>query len=416
MQASHFVRALNIALRLMTMGSKFLLIFALARFLEPGDLGLYGLLAVTIGYALYLLGFDFYAFVTREILKREPGEWGTVLKNHCALSFTTYAIFLPLLCLIFVLGILPWHLAVWFFPILILEHIAQELGRLLVAISAPLWAGWIVFFRGGFWAIAVTALMLIEAETRNLHYLLGAWTASGAAGVLLGLYKIKKLNLGGWKQAVDWPWIAKGLKVAIPLLIATLALRALFTIDRYWFESLAGLSNLGAYVLFTGICGALMSFLDAGVFVFLYPALISAYSRNEPVVFKAGLRKLLVQTMMVCAGFSAAALFLLPYLLNWIGKTLYLEQSYLFPWLLLASVLYALGMIPHYALYAQGKDKPIITSHIGSLVVFVASTWLISNYTTMLAVPVGACLAFAFILLWKSTAFWYLTPSAYRSI
>jgi hypothetical protein len=54
-----FIRLINISLRGMTLVSKFLLIFFLAGFLEPKELGLYGLLAATIGYSMYLLGFEF---------------------------------------------------------------------------------------------------------------------------------------------------------------------------------------------------------------------------------------------------------------------------------------------------------------------------------------------------------------------
>ena len=80
------VRALNVAMHGVTLASRFVLIFFLARFLEPTQLGLYGLLTVTIGYSLYFLGFDFYTFTTREILKRERHEWGGLLKDQCALS------------------------------------------------------------------------------------------------------------------------------------------------------------------------------------------------------------------------------------------------------------------------------------------------------------------------------------------
>ena len=121
---------MNIALRGITLASKFLLIFFLAKFLEPAELGLYGLLTVTIGYALYLLGFDFYTFTTREILKRERHEWGGLLKDQGALSLVLYVIVLPLLSLIFLEGLLPWSVAGWFFILLVLEHLTQELGRL----------------------------------------------------------------------------------------------------------------------------------------------------------------------------------------------------------------------------------------------------------------------------------------------
>src|SRR5690606_936047 len=115
------------------------------------------------------------------------------------------------------------------------------------------------------------------------------------------------------------------------------------TLDRYWFEALADLEVLGAYVLFMGISNALMSFLDAGVFAFSYPGLISAHSRQDARAFHHGLRKLLIQTLVLSAAFSVVALLTIGPLLQWLGKSLYLEYQGLFPWVLLATLLYAVG-------------------------------------------------------------------------
>lgn len=408
-------RLINVALRGMTLASKFLLIFFLARFLEPAELGLYGLLTATIGYALYLLGFDFYAFTTRELLRRERSEWGGLLKDQGALSAVLYAVFLPLLCLVFLNGLLPWSLIGWFFALLILEHLTQELGRLLIAISEQLLASLVLFLRSGIWAVAVTALMYFETDVRTLNFVLGAWTLGGLFALLLGVYRITQLKIGGWRKAVDWKWIGKGLKIAIPLLIATLAIRGLFTLDRYWFEALAGLEVLGAYVLFMGFSSALISFLDAGVFAFSYPGLITAHSQQDATAFRHGVRKLFLQTLGLSVAFAVVALLLIGPLLQWLDRPLYIEQQGLFPWLLLATLLYAIGMVPHYVLYAQGHDRPIIQSHIVSFVVFIPATWLFSLYSPLLAVPLGLSAAFTLILLWKSWFFFQLTPAHYRS-
>lgn len=408
-------RLVNVVLRGMTLASKFLLIFFLARFLEPQELGLYGLLTATIGYALYLLGFDFYAFTTREMLKRERSEWGGLLKDQAALSGVLYGVFLPLLCLSFLKGLLPWNLAGWFFALLVFEHLSQELVRLLIAISEQLLASLVLFLRSGIWAVAVAGLMFIEPESRTLDFVLGAWTLGGLFAVLLGIFRISQLKIGGWHKAVDWRWIGKGLKIAIPLLVATLAVRAVFTLDRYWFEALAGLEVLGAYVLFMGFSNALISFLDAGVFAFSYPGLITAYSREDASAFRHGLRKLLLQTLVLSTAFAAIALLLIGPLVQWLDRPLYIDQQGLFPWILLATVLYAVGMVPHYALYAQGHDRPIIQSHIVSFLVFIPATWLLSLYSPLLAVPLGLSAAFALILLWKSWFFFQLTPVHYRS-
>ncbi|WP_447772810.1 lipopolysaccharide biosynthesis protein [Variovorax boronicumulans] len=407
-------RALNIALRAATLASRFLLIFFLARFLEPIQLGLYGLLAATIGYSLYFLGFDFYTFTTRELLKRDRREWGGLLKDQGALSLVLYAFFIPLLSLVFITGMLPRGLLGWFLVLLILEHVNQELSRLLVAISEQLLASVILFLRQGTWAIAITLLMTVDPATRSLGYVLGAWTAAGLIAALVGSYRLAQLGIGGWNKRIDWKWIAAGLKVSIPLLVATLAIRGIFTLDRYWLQSLGGLEIVGAYVLFMGIGGALMTFLDAGVFAFSYPGLIGAHQKKQSELFRENLRMLLIQTAMLSVAFSVVSLFLLPLLLDWLANPLYAAQKYLYPWVLISMVLYALGMVPHYALYAQGIDRPIIHSHVASLVVFVVATWAFSQRWPLLAVPLGLCAAFALVLVWKAWAFFKLTPLHYR--
>lgn len=415
MSISNHTRVLNVALQGVTLASRFLLIFFLARFLTPAELGLYGLLTATIGYSLYFLGFDFYTFTTREILKRERHEWGGLLKNQCALSLVLYAVFIPLLSLIFFQGLLPWRLAGWFFALLVLEHINQELGRLLVAISEQVLASVVLFLRQGTCAVAVTALMAIEPATRSLDYVLGACTVAGLFAVIAGVYRLTQIHIAGWQKKIDWKWIATGLKVSILFLIATLAIRGVFTLDRYWLQSLAGLDVLGAYVLFISIGGALMAFLDAGVFAFGYPGLIGAYQKKQPALFYKSVRMMLLQTGILSLIFSAVSLLLLPHLLNWLGNPLYVAQQKLYPWVLMAMIIYTLGMVPHFALYAQGIDRPIIHSHIASLFVFGIATWWCSPRWPLLAVPLGLCAAFAIILVWKAWAFFKFTPTQYRS-
>ncbi|MEO4046298.1 hypothetical protein AAFN46_04290 [Pseudomonas sp. CAU 1711] len=408
-------RLLNVALRGLTLGSKFLLIFFLARFLEPAELGLYGLLSVTVGYALYLLGLDFYTFTTREILKRERCEWGALLKSQAALTLLLYALSVPLLLLLFVTQTLPWHLAFWFFALLVLEHMNQELMRLLIAISDQLMASVVLFLRSGAWGVVVVALMFVWPELQTLQAILCAWTLGGLLAVLLAFWRLARLEISGWQSEVDWRWIGRGIRIAAPLLIATLALRGLYTLDRYWLEALAGLEVLGAYVLFMGIANAMVSFLDAGVFAFSYPKLITLFQRADPQGFRREMKRLAVQTVGVSGCFAVASLLLIGPLLLWLDKPLYVEQQAMFPWILLGTLLFALGMIPHYGLYAQGQDRPIVQNHLAGLVVFVLSTWLFSLSWPQIAIPFGLCLAFLTMALGKSYAFFRLTPAQYYS-
>ncbi|NMY40041.1 hypothetical protein HBN76_01885 [Pseudomonas sp. WS 5013] len=412
MQVSSWARLVNIALRGMTLCSKFLLIFFLARFLTPAELGLYGLLVATIGYALYFLGLDFYTYTTRELLKRPREEWGGLLKNQGALVVVLYAIFLPLLLMIFALDLLPWHFAGWFIALLALEHLNQELMRLLVAISEQFMASMTLFLRSGAWAVVIVILMFLEPASRNIEAVFVAWTVGGGTACLLACVKLSRLRMGGWRRQIDWAWIGAGIKVALPFLMATLAIRGVYTLDRYWLEALSGLEVLGAYVLFIGIANAMMSFLDAGVFAFSYPGLIRAFQQHQSVEFRQGLRRLMLQTLALSSAFSMVALLLIDPLLGWLDKPLYIEQRGLFPWILLATFLYALSMIPHYALYAKNCDKPIIHSHLASMVIFVVATWLASLWWSYFAVPIGLCIAFLSVLVWKSYAYFRLLPNS----
>lgn len=414
MLARNFLQLSNIAIRGLTLVSKFLLIFFLARFLEPAELGVYGLLVATVGYSLYLLGFDFYTYSTRELLKRKRQEWGGLLKAQGALILILYAIFLPPLSLIFINDLLPMSVFGWFFVLLILEHVNQELGRLLVAVSEQLCASLVLFLRSGLWAVLVAGLMFYRPDMRNLDVVFAAWTLGGLAALVLGVLRVRSMGLSGWRQQIDWVWIIKGLKVALALLVATLAIRGVFTLDRYWFQELAGLEVLGAYVLFMGISMALMSFLDAGIFAFIYPGLISAYQQKNEVGFRRGMLKLMLQTVCLSGAFALIALLVIGPLLAWLDKPLYSEQQGLFIWILLATVLYAIGMIPHYGLYAQGRDRPIIYSHVVSLIVFVLATWSFAQHWPHLAVPLGLCVSFFCVLCWKSWSFHRLTPAPYR--
>lgn len=407
------IRLVNLGLRGSTLVSKFLLIFFLARFLEPSELGLYGLLAASVAYGLYLLGLDFYIFTTREILSTDRSVWGRLLKSQLSLVAILYSVFLPLISLLFVTELLPWRLFPWFLALIVLEHVAQELNRLLVALSRQVIASWVLFFRSGLWGLFVVAAMYLDSSIRYLETVFLGWIVSATFGVILGVFVIARIRPGGWQDTVDWYWVRRGLKVAIPMLIATLALRGLYTIDRYWFEALAGLDVLGAYVLFIGICNALVSFMDAAVFAFLYPSLISAFADQNSGEFRQKFHQLALQTVVLVCLFSLVAWALIEPLLQWLNKPLYSEHQYLFGWLLLANSIFLLSMVPHYGLYARGNDRPIITGHLLGFIAFLIATAIFSQVWPVFAVPYGLVTAFSLILVWKFVHFVRLTPRAW---
>ena len=120
------VGGVNVILQVLTSVSKAVLLVALARYLTPLDVGVFGLLFVTIGLATYIIGLDFSAFSMRELLKRDRLETPRILVDQLVLHGLTYVLALPLLLFLFIWQVLPWGLALCFYGLLIFDHIAAK--------------------------------------------------------------------------------------------------------------------------------------------------------------------------------------------------------------------------------------------------------------------------------------------------
>ena len=146
-------------------------------------------------------------------------------------------------------------------------------------------------------------------------------------------------------------------------------------------------------------------FLDAGVFSFTYPALIGHHHRKEHDQARAKVRLMVWQTVAIASAYAVLSWLLLPYLLAWVGNSVYTNALSLYPWVMAAMMLNAIGLVPHFGLYARGQDKPIIYSHMAALPVFALATWVASRFDRLTAVPIGLGAAFLFILVWKTAAY-----------
>lgn len=390
--------------------SKFFLIFVLAKVLTPSQVALYGLLAATVAYALMALGLDFYTYATRDLLASERTLWARILRDQGVLYIIAYALLFPLVLLLFHSGTLPWTLAIWFFPILAVEHIAQELNRLLIAISEPLWASVVLFVRSGIWSMLVAACIWLFPETRSLNTVFGAWLLGATVACWLALRPLRHLERSSLVKPIDWHWIRRGIKIAIPFLVATLCLRALSTIDRYLIAHFNGNDALAAYVLFAGIANAVISFLDASVFSFQYPKLLGAANTKNVHLFQRELTRFWINTVSLTLTLSLLAFVVAQPLIHWLDRPAYSNNSALLGWTLFATTIMSISMVPHYALYAYHLDRPIILSHLASLPVFAVSVWMLRAPLGVAAVPAAIVASFTFILIFKLTSFLKANP------
>lgn len=405
MKKELITRILNVALRGLSMGSRLILIFALAKFLTPAELGLFGLMLATVSYSVLVVGADYYTFSQRELLARPPEKWSVVIQHQIKAQLFLYAILLPAQSVIFVFDLMDWQYALWFFALLVLEHIAQEINRLLVAMHRQLMASWVLFIRMGSWVLIVIPLMYFFEAYRTLTAIYTAWMIGSALAILLGLYAIKQ-TLPVWEKVqIDYSWLKKGFKVGGLFLLATLCFKGLLTFDRYAVEALSSLETLGVYVFYIGIVMGAYNFLDPAVFSFLYPRMLQSYQMKEQDRYQKTFRELIVSTILISTLLAAIIWFVTPWLIQWVDKPVYSNYLNSLGLLIAAGFVYALGYIPHYALYAMKADKWIVASHIVALITFFVSLALFELNNGIETVALALLLAFGCMSILKMVGY-----------
>jgi len=389
--------SLSLLLRALSMGGKFLLMLVVARLFSLEELGQFALVGATVSLGVYVAGLDFYNFAIREMLHAGPRERERMILDQFRVYLANYALAPLLLTLVFASGVLDWRWAPLTYLLLLAEHASQELVRLLVATGAPLRAGVVLFLRSASWAYLAIPVVTVSPEFRHAAFLLGSWLVMSTGAVILGA-----VLLGGvhWSRLLSPPqsikWIARGMRVALPFLAATLALRAIFTLDRYVLEWTASTALVGVYGLYLAFGTVLVAIVDAAVVQMQYPKLVALANDNMWPQFRRALRIFAVSVLACIAAVLGLALLLANPLFALLAKPEFHDHLDAF-WILLgAHALLCASQVPHFALYALNRDRWIIAGHVVPLLVFlglviVSGTNLdLSMMAVAIAISMGA--------------------------
>ncbi|QQZ29926.1 hypothetical protein HMY34_14800 [Thiothrix subterranea] len=395
----------NIFLRFSSVGSKFVLIFFLAKELQPIEVGLFGLLSATITFSALLIGGDYYTYTQRELTLDNKEHNGKVLFNHIAAICIIYGITLPLHYLLFILDILPYSFLFMFYLILVSEHISQDIMRILIILKMPLIASLLLNIKTAVWiTILVTSATLNNTNNLDLSSVFYYWLAGSFSSVVFGLLFINKSIAYTSFSLNNNSYLINGFKVASFFLLSTISLKIIFTLDRYILEAYYGLEVVAAYTLLFGIAMSLSTIIDAGVMSFKYPQMIFFFREKKFAEFLSIKRSLQKEIILWSLILSLLTYITTPYALALIEKPMYLEQTknMLAP-LLLMTFFYNIALVPHYQLYAQGKDKEILISNILLPIVFIVTSFLLikvnisySAIPTALAITMIANFLFKF--------------------
>ncbi len=399
------LRVASLLFRSAALGAKFGLFFVLAIFLAPEEVGVFGLVAATVNFSLYFLGMDFYIHANREFRVGDQNKRKFVLAQTARLFVVTHAVMLPTFFLLFHFEVLPWRLLPFVIALSVLEHISTELYRLLIAFGRPVLASFGFFLRLGLWPFVAASGFFLFPHIRTLETVMFFWLIGTALSIIAPAMFVLRWPRSLQIPGFDWGWIKAGLYIALPFLLGTLCLRGMQTVDRYLFDLLVGPEILGAFVLFLGLAGVVPAMLQAGVYSFALPVLLSSAHDKEWVKFSSQLKELRTGLLIGSVILSVGVLIGARLMLILIDKPVYLENFSLLFFALAANLLFAFSMYFHLALYACKKDNLLALSHVTGLVAFGLGTIAFSPISIFYAVPFGLVFGNFAILLTKYLSF-----------
>jgi O-antigen/teichoic acid export membrane protein len=370
---------INLGLQGLNLLGKALLLLILTRFLPVEDVGLFGLLAATLTLSLLGLGLGFRWYSVRELVRCGPDYVPRLVRDQMVLHALSYALLLPGLVMVFLVGVLPWSLAGWFYALLVLDHLNEELYRVLVILSRTIRATLLLVLRQAAWVYAVAVVFALGIDHAPLQVVLGGWVLSEATTLVLAIYCLRDLP---WRSAcrtpVDWPWIGRGLLQALPLMSANLAFSGMNLADRYALEFWRGLEQVGVYSSYSYVRNAIGSLLEVGVLNLFQPQLIAAYQEGRTADCRRLIQQLLAAIVGLCGLLCALAALLIHPVLVVIDRPIYGEHLRTFWMILVLTLATAVLNLPLLVLYARHADRQrLVVSLMGLTVAIILNVLLV---------------------------------------
>lgn len=354
-----------LGLRALTLAGRLALLFALARYLPLEEVAHYGLVAVTVGLAMQLLGLELHLFTGRELLQRGRAEWSALLRDQLKVHALCYALFAPLVVVPVAAGWLAPHTAAWLLAITVVEHLGQEVYRTLVVVGRPQRAMVSLFFRGGGWCVAIAAAMTVAEPARALTAVFAAWTLGGGLGLWVGVAGVWSLLRAPRSRPTDWTLLRGALRTALPFLFGTLALRGAAAAERYLLEAFHPSAVVGVYVFYSGLVGGLLALAEA-VVSGLWPRLVQ--SAPEASQWQEQLRRLRRSLLLLASGAAVAGAVAVAIAAVALRGSPYQAGLPAFGVLLAALAVTIVSWAPHYALYALRRDRAVAYGNVATLV------------------------------------------------
>lgn len=375
---------------------KYIFMLYIAKILTPQEVGVYGLMASSLVIIAQFIGLEYNLFNAREILStKNIAEKGSMIKDQFALHIATYPFAIVILLLLFMLEIVPWQYILVFYCLMIVEHLSQEIFRILIVCFKPVTATILQFIRSASWIIPAILLIHYGDSNNFINYILYTWFFGSLISVLIGWYYMEKLFNFSLKEKIDYGRIKEGVKASFPFLLVAGLYSIMIMVDRFVIDYYYGKSEVGIYFFYATIAAAFHMLLTYAVAINYGPRCLESYQENgasEYIVIK---KEFKTQSIKIGIFLTPFFMFGIYVALFFIDNPAYEEHMNVFWLLYIGAIIQYSQEIFHLNLYVRRMDIEILKSvTIVFFLALIVQILLIKNYAL-----IGAAIGVIFIHL-----------------
>lgn len=399
-------RFTNLCVRSLALAARFLFVLFLGKFYDAGTVGVFGLLNTSVILAYMIMGFDFYSYANRELVKAPEEEKAYVLTNQAIFLIFTFVLSLPVVIyLVFYLEVLDDAYLLPFVLLLFNEYLGQEFYRIFTTLQKPLTANAVFFIRNASWVILYFFAWFMgytSPEATGLEVLVWYWVAASIAGNLLSLFmQTKYVDWQTGRIRLDLSWIKKGFKVSLWFFASTIAYKIIEFSNRYIIDFYQGKDEVGYYTFFSQIANLVNVIVFTMVVMHMYPVLL-AKSANQQLGELHSFYKVMIRKIVIWSLASGACVGVLIFpVLQYLGREAFFDHIHTFFFLVLANILLNTSLAPHYALYALHKDKMLFTSTLFGVLVNIVLNFVLIPWYGAPGAAIAMLCSYVLVLIFK---------------
>ena len=180
---------LNIVMRAVPLGAKYVFALLLVRMYPLTDVGLYNNATGYVSVVGLLIGLQYYYFVNRELPRSDPLTRRRLLVTQLSFDIAVYAVTLLPLLVVFrnMHGLGPVVVGMIF-----VSHLNLEAYRALYALGRPILASTVFGVGNGLWGIPLGLFVVLAGQPPTINAILLAVAVFNGISALLGVYVIHR--------------------------------------------------------------------------------------------------------------------------------------------------------------------------------------------------------------------------------